>query len=56
MAVRVVTDSTADIPQEKAQALGITIIPLSVFFGAFDDSSAALEAQVFLATLAITAW
>src|SRR5437588_612127 len=33
MAVRVVTDSTADIPQEKAQALGITVVPLTVFFG-----------------------
>src|SRR5256885_1846470 len=33
MAVRIVTDSTADIPQEKAQALGITVIPLTVFFG-----------------------
>ncbi|MBV9229835.1 MAG: DegV family protein [Chloroflexi bacterium] len=31
MAVRIVTDSTADIPQ--AQALGITIVPLTVFFG-----------------------
>ncbi len=27
------TDSTSDIPQEKAQALGITIVPLTVFFG-----------------------
>src|SRR5437588_835496 len=33
MAVRIVTDSTADIPQEQAQALGITIVPLTVFFG-----------------------
>jgi DegV family protein with EDD domain len=33
MAIRIVTDSTADIPQEKAQALGITIVPLTVFFG-----------------------
>src|SRR5690348_12246011 len=33
MAIRIVTDSTADIPQEKAQALGITVIPLTVFFG-----------------------
>ncbi len=33
MTVRIVTDSTADIPQEKAQALGITIVPLIVFFG-----------------------
>ncbi len=33
MAVRIVTDSTADIPQAQAQELGITIVPLSVFFG-----------------------
>lgn len=33
MAVRIVTDSTADIPQETADALGITIVPLIVFFG-----------------------
>ncbi len=33
MVVRIVTDSTSDIPQEKAQALGITIVPLTVFFG-----------------------
>ena len=33
MAVRIVTDSTADIPQEKALALGITVVLLTVFFG-----------------------
>src|SRR5438270_12683179 len=33
MAVGIVTDSTADIPQEKALALGITVVPLTVFFG-----------------------
>src|SRR5713226_7806124 len=33
MAVRIVTDSTADIPQEQAQALGITVVPLTVIFG-----------------------
>jgi len=33
MAVRIVTDSTADIPPERAEALGITVIPLTVFFG-----------------------
>jgi DegV family protein with EDD domain len=32
MTVRIVTDSTSDIPQEKARALGITIVPLTVFF------------------------
>nr|BBH90506.1 DegV domain-containing protein [Thermosporothrix sp. COM3] len=33
MPVRIVTDSTADIPAEQAQVLGITVVPLTVFFG-----------------------
>ena len=33
MAVRIVTDSTSDIPLEQAEALGITVVPLTVFFG-----------------------
>lgn len=33
MTVRVVTDSTADIPLEQAETAGITIVPLTVFFG-----------------------
>lgn len=33
MAVRIVTDSTADIPLPQAEELGITIVPLTVFFG-----------------------
>ncbi len=33
MAVRIVTDSTADMPLEFAHALGISIVPLSVIFG-----------------------
>src|SRR5579864_2132741 len=33
MNVRIVTDSTADIPQDEADALGITVVPLTVFFG-----------------------
>ena len=33
MTVRILTDSTADIPLEQAKALGITIVPLTVFFG-----------------------
>lgn len=33
MVVRIVTDSTADLPEETAQALGITVVPLTVFFG-----------------------
>lgn len=31
--VRVVTDSTADIPEELRQAAGIEVVPLSVLFG-----------------------
>lgn len=33
MAVRIVTDSTADISLPQAEELGITIVPLTVFFG-----------------------
>jgi len=33
MAVKIVTDSTSDIPDEIARELGITIVPLIVFFG-----------------------
>src|SRR5579863_4323834 len=33
MTVRIVTDSTADIPLEQAKALGITVVPLTVYFG-----------------------
>ncbi len=33
MTVRIVTDSTVDIPIEQAEAAGITIVPLTVFFG-----------------------
>ena len=33
MAVRIVTDSTADIPLDVAEKLGITVVPLTVFFG-----------------------
>ncbi|HEU5380584.1 MAG TPA: DegV family protein [Ktedonobacteraceae bacterium] len=33
MVVRILTDSTADLPTEVAQELGITVVPLKVFFG-----------------------
>jgi len=33
MTVRVVTDSTADLPPEVVQELGITVIPLPILFG-----------------------
>jgi len=33
MVVRIVTDSTADLPAEIANTLGITVVPLTVFFG-----------------------
>jgi fatty acid-binding protein DegV len=34
MSIRIVTASTASIPPETAQALGITIVPLLFSFGA----------------------
>ena len=33
MTIRIVTDSTADIPAEVAQAHDVTVVPLTVFFG-----------------------
>lgn len=33
MAVRILVDSTADIPRNRAQALGIEVVPLMVLFG-----------------------
>ncbi len=33
MAVRILTDSTADMPPALAESLGITVVPLTVFFG-----------------------
>ena len=39
MAIKIVTDSTSDIPEELAKSLDITVVPLTVFFGedAFKD-------------------
>ena len=33
MAIKIVTDSTADLPAELAKKLGITVVPLNVQFG-----------------------
>ena len=33
MTIRIVTDSSCDLPQAMADALGIRIVPLSVRFG-----------------------
>lgn len=33
MAIRIVTDSTADLPEEAEQQLGIVVVPLNVIFG-----------------------
>jgi DegV family protein with EDD domain len=33
LSVRIVTDSTADLPPHEAQELGIAVVPLSVIFG-----------------------
>jgi DegV family protein with EDD domain len=45
MAVRIVTDSTCDLPAALVQAHGITVVPLTVFFGD----------EAFLDTVDITA-
>ena len=39
MSVKIVTDSTSDMPPELAAELGVTVVPLTVFFGeeAFKD-------------------
>lgn len=39
MAIKIVTDSTCDIPSEIAEGLGITVVPVEVIFGteAFKD-------------------
>ena len=34
MAVRIVTDSTADLPNDLVRALGIVVVPLHIYFGA----------------------
>ena len=36
MAVRIVTDSTADLPADVVDSLGITVVPLHIYFG--DDA------------------
>ena len=33
MAIKVITDSTSDLPSEVAQRAGITVVPLSIHFG-----------------------
>src|SRR5689334_8983277 len=33
MTVRIVTDSTCDLPPALVEAYGITVVPLTVFFG-----------------------
>ena len=33
MAIKVVTDSTSDVPRDLAESLGITVVPLNVHFG-----------------------
>ncbi|HEU5367886.1 MAG TPA: DegV family protein [Ktedonobacterales bacterium] len=52
MAVRVVTDSTSDLPKDQAQELGICVVPLTVQFG--DDvyrDGVDLESAEFFAKL-----
>ena len=52
MAVKVVTDSTGDLPQQTVQDLGITVVPLNVHFGeeAFRDG-VDLDSELFFARL-----
>ena len=52
MAVRIVTDSTCDLPQETIDRLGITVVPLTVYFGdeAFLDK-VEIDAAAFMARL-----
>ena len=33
MAVKIVTDSTADLPPAMSKELGITVVPLNIHFG-----------------------
>ena len=49
MPVRIVTDSTADIPADLAKSLGITVVPLSVQFGSesFKDGIEITSDQFF---------
>ena len=49
MAIRIVTDSTADLPAEVAEQLGITVVPLNVHFGeeTFLDGIAILHDEFF---------
>jgi DegV family protein with EDD domain len=49
MAVKIVTDSTSDLPEEIAKELGITVVPLSVFFGeqAYKDGVEITREQFF---------
>ncbi len=53
--VRVVTDSTADLPQETLHRLGISVVPLSVHFGdeAYLDG-VEMTSEQFLERLATT--
>ena len=53
MTVRIVTDSTCDLPYEIVDRLGITVVPLTIFFGedAFLDG-VELDAPTFYERLA----
>jgi DegV family protein with EDD domain len=44
MGVRIVTDSTSDLPQDVAEELGITVVPLNVQFG-FDTYRDGVDMQ-----------
>ena len=49
MAIKIVTDSTSDLPEGLAEELGVTVVPLSVFFGeeAYKDGVEITREQFF---------
>jgi DegV family protein with EDD domain len=55
MTVQIVTDSAADIPAEKAAALGIRVVPLSIRFGDEEFTDGVnLSTEEFYAKMATT--
>jgi len=53
MRIKLITDSTADIPKEYVESLGITVAPLSVQFGeeSFKDDGVELTSEDFFKRL-----
>ena len=57
MAVKVVTDSTSDLPKDLAEELGVTVVPLTVYFGeeAYKDGVEMSSSDFFRRIVAVTA-